>query len=91
MFSKTVLQLYIHCGASPGSQQLEHFKKATLNFNGDCAEFAAQQQEWIRLAWEQTPEEQATCSIPFDSGSRHTNCFRHPTEQCGTCNAHIVH
>ena len=63
IFSETVPQLYILCGASPGSQQLENFKKATLNFNGNCAEFAAQQQEWIRLAKEQRTEEQAICNI----------------------------
>ena len=51
------------CGASPGSQQLEQFKKATLSFTGDCSEFAAQQLEWLRLAQEQTPEEQAICNI----------------------------
>ena len=48
---------------SPGSQQLENFKKATLSFNGDCAEFAAQQLEWLRLAKEQTAEKQAISNI----------------------------
>ena len=61
LFSETVPQLYVLCGASPGSQHLEQFKKATLNFNGDCAESAAQRQEWLRLTREQSAEEQAIC------------------------------
>ena len=37
LFSEAILQLYTICGASPGSQKLESFKQATLQFNGDCA------------------------------------------------------
>ena len=63
LFSEAIPQLYTICGASPGSQKLESFKQATLQFNGDCAEFAARQVEWLRLAKEQMAEEQALCSI----------------------------
>ena len=59
LFSEVIPQLCTICGTSPGPQQLESFKKATLRFNGDCAEFAARQLEWLRLAKEQTAEEQA--------------------------------
>ena len=34
---------------------------------GDCAGFAAQQQEWLRFAKEQTPEEQAICNTDPDA------------------------
>ena len=33
----------------------------------DCAGFAAQQQEWLRFAKEQTPEEQAICNTDPDA------------------------
>ena len=63
LFSGAVPHVYVICRMSPGSQQLESFKKATVSFIGDCAKFAAQQLEWLRLAKEQTAEEQAICNI----------------------------
>ena len=41
LVSEAIPQLYTPRGVSPRPQKLESFMQATLQFNGDCAEFAA--------------------------------------------------
>ena len=63
VFTGMLPRLYKTCGVSSGAQLLEDFKGLSLRFGGDCAKYAANIEQYIKLLAMQDTYTTALCHI----------------------------